>query len=141
MRARPLRRIFPPIPTAMMEIRYKYRHLTAGRPTHCRSVYNPLEQEGVLKLPGGPSGYSRSHNSVEEMSFELTIALPRAHPPSHCDPADLALVHRLVRDYPQETLHQLCERVEIEYHLTTSRSNLSRALRQLSLGRRKRSFV
>jgi transposase len=81
--------------------------------------------------------YSRSRNSVEEFPFEMTMALPRKRPLSHRDPDDLALLRRIVRDHPQATLHQLCERIKAKHHLTTSPSNLSRALKYLDLSHRK----
>src|SRR5712692_7186148 len=84
-------------------------------------------------------GYLHGRNSVEERTFELTKALPRTRPLSHCDPDDLALVCRLVNEHPQVTLNQLCKQVQTEYHLTTSPSNLSRSLKSLGLSRRNRS--
>jgi len=84
-------------------------------------------------------GYLHDRNSVEERTFELTKALPRTQPLSHTDCDDLALVRRLINEHPKETLNQLCERVQTEYHLTTSHSTLSRALKCLGLSRRKRT--
>lgn len=71
------------------------------------------EQAADLAIDGiaAMEAYSRGHNSVEGMTFELTKALPRIRPLSHCDPDDLALVDRLFRAHPQETLQQLCKRV------------------------------
>lgn len=81
------------------------------------------------------NSYSRIRNSVKQIPFELVKPLPRTRPLSHCNPNDLALVRLLVKNYPQETLGQLCARIQAEHHLNTSPSNLSRALKQVGLNR------
>jgi transposase len=90
---------------------------------------NPLNQEGVLKLPGGTEIYSRSRNSVKQIPFELAKSLSKMRPLWSGE--RFRYVRLLTDRKPNTTLKELCEQMRVEQGLSVSISSMSRALKRL----------
>jgi site-specific DNA recombinase len=73
--------------------------------------------------------YSRSHNSVNQITFEIAKSLPKLRP--LWTEERLRVVRRLIKRKPNAKLRELCEWVRVEQGISVSISNMSRALRKL----------
>ena len=68
-------------------------------------------------------------------------ALPMAHGPARTLPAYDDFLRAEIKQQPDATLAELCERVAVTHRVIASPSMMSRALHHLKLGRKKRPFT
>jgi transposase len=115
-------------------------------PQHLRECVIAALEEGVDSQAEIAERFGVSKSTVEKWwkrwhDTASCAALPLTHGPAPTLEAYEDFLRAEVKQQPDATLAELCERVAVAHRVVASPSMMSRALQHLKLGRKKRPFT
>lgn len=115
-------------------------------PQHLRECVIAALELGVETQAEIAERFRVSKSTVEKwwsrwQETDSCTALPLTHGPAPTLAAYEDFLRAAVKQQPDATLAELCERVAVAHRVVASSSMMSRALQQLKLGRKKRPFT
>ena len=115
-------------------------------PQHLRECVIAALEEGVDSQAEIAERFGVSKSTVEKwwkrwQDTASCSALPLTHGPAPTLEAYEDFLRAEVKQQPDATLAELCERVAVAHRVVASPSMMSRALHHLKLGRKKRPFT